>query len=340
MITSSLLLSALLLPLLACCSAQPLGYFTDAQMQRIRAGNCSAATVVRLRAPLDYAPRAVHSMYFSKSDPKSHAPWIADVEGVFQQALKFACGGSPRHAANAVGILRAWSTVNKRFAGPNALLEAAWGTASMARAAALLLRIGAPGWDDVDAAAYADWVATTLRLMWTDKYADSWDDKHDSFNNWHTSLLDAHLALALLNNDTEYVDVAAARFKRIVTAYVRADGYIPEIVSRGMTHAQFAIGGIIQVAEVLYLHGRDLYKYPDGRLARMMEYSATIMNGGVPAGVKRKDLRETEWVMPCGWHLALRHFAGRLGMSMPQTARTYSRVASAYVFHWGLSDIV
>lgn len=331
----------ILLVVPSCC--QPVGYLTSKQIiqmtQHPTLANMQTLKKLMTRTPYNYRSRRKKSVYFAKSSAgEDHQAWISDSEQSFQQATVFACTGVTPYSDNAINILRAWPQENKAFTGPNALLEAAWGTASMSRAALLLSRINAPGWIQEDVQRYVNWVHQRLNMLWTDKRAVSWDAENRSFTNWQVSILEARLGIALLTSNGTEVTWCVNQFKRIIVNFIKPNGIIGDTY-RDSDHFQFSIGGLMQIAEMLYLQKIDLYNYPDGRLARMMEIHALIMNGVTPFGINRAQLHLKDWVLPCGWHLALRHFEGRKSWSLPQTRRTYKRVYWMYSFHWGLSDI-
>ncbi len=316
------------------------GYFASWHVDRMLAGRCNGTTLRRLgeATPADYRPQPVANAWFAKSDPgHPHKQWMSDAEQSFKQAVMYACTRRRVHADNAAAILRAWPRVNRAFNGPNALLAAGWGTASMARAAALLRRVGAPGWTDADARAYLAWVDGRLGILWNGKFAEGWDRDKKDLSNWHTTVMEARLLVAQLRGDAKGVEWAVRAFKNYATHGVSREGVLDMDSARDLQHSMFALGGLLQTAETLYLQGHDLYDYPDGRLQRALEAHGRV--AATQQGVSGISAQDSNWVLPTGWHLGLRHYAGRKKRAMPWTARAYGRVRPVYVFHWGLSDI-
>lgn len=316
-----------------------IGYFTPSQLHKMSHRECNITTLQRIlkRTPRIYNHRAITYAYFPKHDRSgAHEAWVKDAEQSFMQTIAYICTGDTQYAQNAVSILKAWPLKNKHFNGPNALLEAGWGLASMTRAISLLEFVSSPGWSSTDKARYFNWMNTRLSFVWTSRYATSWDGYH-SYNNWHATLLDARLAVAFLRNDTIEIDWVQEHFKRVTMHMVSKEGFIPED-DRDFSHIQFTLGGMMQVAEALYNHGIDLFMYPDGRLYRMMEQHAKIANGKLYKG-KRGWYSDRHWVLPCGWHIALRHYGARLQLPVFETGAAYGKVFWPYSFHWGLSDV-
>jgi hypothetical protein len=333
---------------------QAVGFYSsntiDRLLRRPTGANATALRHLLSKTPTSYQSRSKRSLRFERSDSgPDHVAWITDAEQSVKQSLAYACTGNAMFSKNAANILRGWPAVNKRFEGPNALLEAAWGTASMARAAALLTRTKAPGWSARDVERYLQWLDRKpdglLNLMTHDYRSESWDKERRAFNNWQVSLTEARLMVSLLRSPPPKATSSEPawvimQFKRIVQSFVEPNGK-PAELTRDLTHTQFATGGLMQIAEALRLHfGIDLFMYPDGRLAKMMEITAEALNGGRPLGMKREELHAADWVLPTSWHIALRNFRDRLGIRMPQVTRLVQRqIFDAYVFHWGMDEI-
>lgn len=322
------------------CVTGNVGYFLSWHIDRMLLGKCNGTTLTRLAAvtPGDYRPQPVDNAWFAKSDPgPPHQQWMSDSEQSFRQAVMYACTRRTVYADNAAAILRAWPRSNRAFDGPNALLAAGWGTAGMARASALLLRTQAPGWTAADNKAYLQWVDAKLGILWNGKFAESWDRDRKVLSNWHITVIEARLNVALLRGDAKGVEWAVRAFKNYATYGVTKDGLLNMDSSRDLQHSMFALGGLLQTAETLYLKGHDLYDFPDGRIQRALEQHGRV--AATQQGASGISAEGSNWVLPTGWHLGLRHYVGRKKRAMPWTTRAYARVKPVYVFHWGLSDI-
>ena len=336
------------------CVSGPVGFYSSERfsglLQRPTKANATALNKMLKTTPTyTYNPNAKQSLYFELySNGPDHQAWISDIEQTFKQALAFACTGRAVHAQNAVSVLRAWARTNTHFGGPNSLLEAAWGTASMAKAVAILLNTPESQWTTNDTSSFMRWVNKENEgVAWivkNNKWAYSWDKQGLNVNNWQASILDARLSLAFLEqmNDMRSPEVTWSinQFKHIVTVFVAPNGK-PMEITRDLIHTQFGIGGLMQVAEALRVRGLDLFNYPgDGRLARMMEGCALALNGGQPFNMTRDELNDTNWVIPTGWWIAFNNFHVRMGLPMLEVRKLLQKpIFDAYVFHWGMDDV-
>lgn len=191
-----------------------------------------------------------------------------------KQATAFHATGDSRHAVNAFAIIKAWAATNKSWdlIGQNGPLEAAWGIAAMAKALELLR--GRQQFEAVRGQFLAWNSSVMLRQM--DHYMNDTLDKVakgqglNLFGNWHSSIVDAYMSLAILGDDRARYDKAVDLFHRTVKDYVwkwgrdpafskgRRPGEITETL-RDMYHSQFGIGGLLNVAEMAWQQDDDLY---------------------------------------------------------------------------------
>jgi hypothetical protein len=70
-------------------------------------------------------------------------------------------------------------------------------------------------------------------------------------------------------------------WRRLMDAYLTPCGECTE-TKRDLYHSQFGLGGLIQLAEMAWQQGLDLYGYAYNKLAAGMEFHASICNGEVP----------------------------------------------------------
>jgi hypothetical protein len=86
-----------------------------------------------------------------------------------------------------------------------------------------------------------------------------------------------------------------------VDAYLKPDGECTE-TKRDLFHTQFGLGGLIQLAEMAWQQGIDIYGYDYNKLAKSMEFHAFITNGGKPE-VCCYPLKGIGF-LPCGWEVS------------------------------------
>ena len=84
-------------------------------------------------------------------------------------------------------------------------------------------------------------------------------------------------------------------------AYIKPCGECTE-TNRDLFHSQFGLGGLIQLAEIAWHQGVDLYGYDFNKLSKAMEFHAYITNGGKPE-VCNYALKGIGF-LPCGWEVS------------------------------------
>lgn len=105
---------------------------------------------------------------------------------------------------------------------------------------------------------------------------------------------------------------------------------------RDQVHAQFGIGSMINICEMAWHQGVDLYT-PE--LHKCMEYHASILNGIVPADIQANEIKENRF-QPIGWEIGFQHFTKQKKMPMPQTQKLLEGKRPEWcIFCWGLSTM-
>jgi hypothetical protein len=246
--------------------------------------------------PLDYRHRALEKV-------------------CIEQAVMWRVTGDERYARNAMSIIQGWAGKCVSFEGSNAPLELGWGVCSLVRAAEIL-RYSYPKWVVGDLNRFIDKIAMpklTKKLGWT--------------NNWQTTICEARLQIAIFRDDRAEFDWAVAEYRRIFKDYVRADGCTAE-TGRDLVHAQFGIGGLLQIPELVFEYSGGAVDLFDPLLARVCEVHADMI-------IRKKG--KDPWFLPCGWSIALRRFGeGRV----PNTKKLLdAHGPELYVFHWGLGKL-
>eukprot|EP00878_Enallax_costatus_P024210 GHUV01025815.1.p1 GENE.GHUV01025815.1~~GHUV01025815.1.p1 ORF type:complete len:268 (+),score=78.55 GHUV01025815.1:397-1200(+) len=251
---------------------------------------------------------------------------------VYQQAVMWIVTNDERYARNAATIIDAWSTQNRAFHGKNAPLEGGWGMASFARAAELL-KYTWPGWQSSGVEGrYISWVKSLVMP----------NLQHEMLNrlpmaNWQATVAEALAQLSILTGDRSLWDQAMSWWHKVMDVYITPCGECQE-TKRDMFHSQFGLGGLIQLAEMAWQQGVDLYSYRNNQLFTAMEFHAYITNGGKP----KECCYELKGIgfLPCGWEVGYNHYKGRMGWEMPNTAAMLAKHRpEKYVFHWGLGTL-
>lgn len=286
------------------------------------------------KTPKKYTPKAICNVEIEAYGAGvGHKEFTLDAEQSVQQAVAFCMTCDPVYAKNAIAILHAWSTICTRFEGSNAPLELGWGCASMARCAEILKHTCPTEWNssgiEKELVLFFDKIALPKlkkTLTWT--------------NNWQTTICEARLQIAIFRDDKAEVEWAINEYKRILASYVDQTGKTQETL-RDLVHAQFGIGSLIQIPELMFVYTNGAVDLFQPVLRTMCEFHAQLLLGKIPIGCDiAKDQIKDAWFLPCGWEIALYHFKHRMKLDMPYTdALLQKHRPEQYVFHWGLGTL-
>ena len=321
--------------------AHPCGLMNARCVQHLRqqpsCPNCAAVVVSLSRNTLDsYKPSPlVRCEVGAYGAGTGHKEITKDAEQCVQQAVMYCATGKLVYADTAAKILTAWAGTCKEFSGSNAPLELGWAGCSFVRAAEILKHTWPKGWTKDHAAAVDTLIdaivlpAITKKLGWT--------------NNWQTTICEARLQIAIYRDNQTDIDWAIQEYKRILSTYVLPTGQTQETL-RDLVHAQFGIGGLLQIPELLYEYtgGKvDLFTLNDAVMHKVCEFHAQLLLGKLPpnSGISKAEVKEP-WFLPTGWEIALYHYERRLKKPMPHTTELLKRKRpESYVFHWGLGTL-
>lgn len=282
--------------------------------------------------PLTYESKALKDVNIAFGGKgQGHDELTKDGEQAYRAALLFWVTDNKQYLGMVLKILDAWATKNKTFVGDNAPLEAAWSICSMARAAELIRHT--PEWQQSTIpVSFFRWIDQRIMPHLTNANVWKWKFR----NNWHFSILCARMQLAILrDNKTEFDWVVDTYRICLPQAICQGHPCHTSETLRDLTHVQFLLGGIIQIAEMAYHQGvTDLY---DPKLHNVLEYHASLLLKEIPPGISPVDIRAPYgyWNEPI-WELAMVHFRDRKGMAMPKTEKNAARSRPEKVtFHWG-----
>lgn len=140
----------------------------------------------------------------------------------------------------------------------------------------------------------------------------------------------------MYRNEVLTVNKYVEEFKKASCCCVNDIGFSTE-TKRDQCHLQFQIGSLVQICELCWQQGVDLYSVGDGRIRKCMEYHAYILNGGVPAEVKKEELKDV-WFLSCSWEIGYNHYVNRRKRQMPETLKLLSKPMTrpeGMTFNWG-----
>lgn len=263
--------------------------------------------------PLDYKHRALNKVCIEAYGAGvGHEEFTKDGEQAVQQTLMWCMTKTEKYATNAIAIIDAWANKCVSFEGSNAPLEIGWGVCSLVRAAEIL-KYTYTKWKPDAVNKFIDRIAMPKlrkKLGWT--------------NNWQITICEARLQIAIFRDDRAEFDWVVSEYHRIFKEYVRADGRTAE-TERDLVHAQFGIGGLLQIPEMVYEYTGGVVDLFNPLMARVCEVHADMILN------KRGN---DPWFLPCGWDIALRKFGAD---KMPNTKKLLDKYGpEMYVFHWGL----
>jgi hypothetical protein len=280
-------------------------------------------------APLTYAPRPLKDVNIGPyGTGKGHDEFIDDCMQTYMQALMYVATRKEDHAKKSLQVMQAWVATCHTFKGSNAPLECAWGGAVMVRAAELLKHVY-PGWTQDFERRFNGFLDKIILPNLNTRYPEifKWN------NNWILTIQEAILQIAFFRNDLARARWVVDEFKKSLQQCVLPCGMCTE-TKRDQIHAQFQLGSIVQVCEMCFHQGSDMYT---PAILKCLEHHAFILQGGIPPGVKKEELKDV-WFMPCVWDIAYNHYVNRKKLTMPETEKLLAgknRRPEKLTFNWG-----
>jgi hypothetical protein len=295
-------------------------------------------------APLEYkATPLVNVNIGPYGSGQGHKEFTGDCTQAYLQTIRWIITQNSAHAKKAIEIITAWVSQCKSFQGANAPLECAWGIPPVIRAIELLKYPLTP------------MPNTTPVPLWTPLWTPQLDKEFNGFldriiipnlktryteiakwnNNWILTIQEALMQIALYRDDRKTFDWAVQEFKKSLPCCVPQESGFSTETKRDQCHIQFQIGSMIQIAEMCWHQGIDVYSIHNNRIFRCMEYHAFILNGGVPPEVKKEELKDV-WFQPIAWEVGYTHFVIRKKLQMPETLKLLTRSRPEMcTFNWG-----
>lgn len=284
--------------------------------------------------PLTWKPSVVeHVNVLAYGGGIGHEQFTKSGEKAYMHAVAWAMTKDRRHADKVNEILDAWARGCKSFVGPNGPIEASWGTAGMARAAELVKYVhDGSGWKPETGKRYFSWVD---RLLWKHITAKlAWDK---TGNNWQLIKLEAQLQVELFRNNATYLQQAAQRYKQIHDTFLDSRGVNSDF-RREMIHGAMALGSLINIAEMLYQQGIDVYSHRNALLLRAIELGSGVLLGE-PSPVPQQNPQSNQYV-PVGYDIAINHYTRRKRLAMPKTTELmHKKRPERVALAWGLGTL-
>lgn len=265
---------------------------------------------------LNYTPKVIKNVDIGAYGVGTgHNEFIGDSCQCYYQVLMFVIHNNEAHARKAIEILDAWVKGCETFTGSNAPLECAWGGTNMVRAAEIL-KYMFKGWTSDFEKRFNGFLDKIVIPNLINRYNEIAKWK----NNWILTIQEARIQIAIFRDDRKSFDFFIQEFSKSMSDCIHECGMNTE-TKRDLMHCQFQIGSIVNICEMCYHQGINLYT---DRIRKCMEYHALIINGGCPQDVKKEELKEV-WFMGCSWEIGFNHYTNRLKVAMSETDKLLKR---------------
>lgn len=278
----------------------------------------------------DYKHRALVSVDIGPyGSGKGHDEFTGDCMQAYLQVLSWLCnGGDLSGPGKCREIVLAWSNTCETFKGANSPLEMAWGISPLVRSVEILKWKWKDGWkpdDDKVFNRFIDKIALP-NLIGRFEEVKKWK------NNWIFTIIEALIQIYMYRDDVDSVNKLVIVYKDLLKQCIQTCGCNTEN-KRDMIHCQFQLASQIQIAEMLWHQGVDLY---DPLMLVSMEYQARILNGEIPCELKKEDIKDN-WFLPSSWEIGYNHYVNRKKKIMPHTSKLLSinKPEVTMSFNWG-----
>ena len=179
------------------------------------------------------------------------------------------------YAEKAISLINDWSITCKKFGliEQNGPLVVGWGLSNFAISAEIL-KYKYPKWKNTDVENnFKKFFDTVLKTNITDFYSNP-KNKPENMNlrytnNWATTITYSRLTYAIFTDSKREFIECLKIMKFLLDTTIDDTGRLLLETTRDMSHAQYAIGGFIAMAEVFYKFGIDFYSYRKNILAKL-----------------------------------------------------------------------
>lgn len=290
----------------------------------------------------------------------------------YQNALRWKIGGEKAHAEKAVDILNSWARICKSVGGDtNQSLAAGLYGYQFANAAELMRDY--EGWKEEDFHAFKDW----MLYIWYPRSIDFLRRRHDTWrngspghywSNWGLCNVLCVMSIGILCDDVFIYNQGVSFYKYDIVGNFNDEekeiiknsglteflgnlvpamyedkrgpaGYFGQMQESGRDqgHSLMAVGLAVDICQIAWNQGDDLFSYMDNRLAAGIEYVAAYNSNSIEAeqlpwtNYAYCDVRCNDglgWVQTGingggrgndrpYWDRILAHYEGIKGLSMP-----------------------
>ena len=268
-----------------------------------------------------------------------HNEFVGDAMQIYNLALMFIATNDVRYKRKAMEIQDDWNVKCQSFKGSNAPLECAWGGTIMIRAFELLKNISTgkqQDWDFEFEKRFKEFLDRVIIPNLLSRYNEisKWN------NNWILTIQEALLQYYLYKDDVMNANRIITDFMDSVSKCLPHECGMCTETTRDLIHTQFQIGSMLQILEMCYQQGIDLYNIHNNCVMKCMEYHASILNGMVPQQLKKEELKDV-WFMPSAWEIGYNHYTHRINAghhAMPETCKllnTKKNRPEKLSFNWG-----
>jgi Alginate lyase len=257
-----------------------------------------------------------------------------DAQAAYTQALLWSITGNEAYAKNAIRVMNAWSEkLTGGHTNANAQVQASWAGSIWPRAAEII-RYTYKGWSDADILKFQN--------MLTTQYLPSLIHGTCENGNKELTMSEAIVNIGVFtdNRTTFNFGITIWRGRAPAYIYLKSDGpkpiepvgcgpaiwgnkgFTPDLVdgllqesARDPGHANFALAGMVDVAETARQQGLDLYSEIGSRVMAALEFQAQYLPpSSTPAPPK------LEFAVRPTWEIAFNHYHNRLGRPLPKMA--------------------
>ena len=284
-----------------------------------------------------YASSLPHGKITVLSTDNNQANSIRDdAFSAYTQALLWYFSGNGVYAVRAIAILDSWKDLQGFISNTDQdKLLAGWTGAVFAPAAEILRFY--PGWTASSIAG--------LQAMFKRAYYPKLNVMSTWNGNVDLTQIDALMAVAVFNDDTDLFNTGLARMNTRIPAYfyLTTDTQIPSIAGdggnipqfwsnpakwvSGLTqetcrdyghHVQFALGSVLHAMETAWHQGTDVYTVYQERMVEAMELQALMFNTGSMQGVCSGASAPAPSRFNT-FEVGYNHYHNRKGISLPNT---------------------
>lgn len=298
-------------------------------LSRVQMGDAlikRAIAKLEQETPLSFKARPIKRvcvMWTGKKEGENIA--LEDGPMAYRLVLLFLITKKPEYAEKAIYILNEWINNCQECTGDNAQLTSSWSQVNFARSIELL--------SFYYTASIAKYNIKEKYLKWFDKVMApainkpiTWKFTNgDIYTNWHCSVLEARMQIALLRDDQKTFNESVSQFKVILPEIIEQPYKIcNETLYRDVMHGCMSLGSLVNVAELAWHQGINLYECNNFLLRDSIEATAAICMGDYKPEAFPVTLNKVQY-WPYAWYIAYKHYNKRLGHQMPKTKALISK---------------